>query len=165
MTTAAKTKIQPTWTTEKIREEAVNGMTGTWGVTMKVISELGPEAQKKMQHAMIEHKVAVYKKLNVKSPIELVRAMAEFEVNVFGSKINVWGDEKQASMEYEYCACYNAMQKNTSGCCSTDKKEQEAMAQCFSDKMQGIAKGFGWSKGEVKFPAKENEPAVVTFTK
>jgi hypothetical protein len=164
MTTAAtKTKIQPTWDTNKIREEAVNSMTGHMGLTFKVLGELGPEAQKKFHNAMIEYKVAHYKKLNVKTPIEMVRAMAEFEVNVFGSKINIWGDEKEAHMEYEYCACWNAMQKNCSGAMS--EKEQECMSTSFNDKMAQIAKAFGWSKGEVKFPTKPNEPAVVHFVK
>lgn len=162
MTTATKTKIQPSWNTQKIQEEAVNSMTGQMGVTYKVLGELGPEAQKKFQQAMVEYKVAHFKKLNVKTPIEMVRAMAEFEVNVFGSKINVWGDEKEAHMEYEYCACYNAMQKSG---CSMSEKEQECMSKGFNEKMQAIAKAFGWSKGEVKFPTNPNEKAVVTFCK
>jgi hypothetical protein len=161
MTTATKTPIQVTWNVQKIQEEAVSSMTRNMMTTMSVMQKLGPEAQKQLGHAMVESKIEHFKKLGVKTPLELVKAMAEFEVNVFGSKIIVWGDEKEASLEYEYCACYNAMQK----ACNMNGKGQEEMGQCWAESMQATATAFGFSKGEVKFPTKPEEHAVITFIK
>ena len=165
MTVANKTQIKQTWNLEKVQEEAVSAMTRNCGVVQNVLSQLGQEAQKKYQQAVVQMKVEHFRKLNVKTPIELVKAMAEFEVNVFGSRVVVWGDEKQASMEYEYCACYNAMQKNASACATTGGKNMEEMAKCFQESTQLIAKEFGFTKGEVKFPTNPEEHAVITFTK
>ena len=165
MTVANKIQIKTTWNLEKVQEEAVHAMVRNCGVTQNVLQQLGPDAQKKFQTAMVEMKFEHFKKLNVKTPIELIKAMAEFEVNVFGSKIVVWGDEKEASMEYEYCACFNAMQKNASACSTTAGKNQEEMAKCFNESTNMLAKQFGFSKGEVKFPTKPEEHAVITFIK
>ena len=164
MTTAAinKTSVTPTWKLEKVQQESVRSMVDQMGATMKVINELGPEAAKKWHHAVLEIKINHFKKLNVKTPIEMVKAMAEFEVNVFGSKIRYWGDEKEAHMEYEHCACYQAMQDSG---CKPSEKEMEVMSKSCAEKMQGLATAFGWTKGEMKFPTTPNEPAVVTFIK
>jgi len=159
-TTATKTPAHQTWTKEKIQEESVNGMVRLMTTTMRAIHEIGPEAVKKLDHAMLEMKVNHYKKLNVKTPIELVKIMAEYEVNVFGSKIAYWGDDKEAHMEYEYCACYNAMLNSE---CKLSKEEQEGMGKCFAEKMHGLAKAFGWTKAEVKFPTEKT--SHITFTK
>jgi hypothetical protein len=165
MTTAAanKTTIQTTWNVTRIQEEAVNAMTRQQGVTMHMLQELGTEWQTKFRTAMVKAQVEHLRKLGVKTPFDLVKAMAEFEVNVLGSKITVWGDDKQASMEYEYCACYNAMQKN--GLCSGDAKQQESMMNCFNEKLNAIAKEFGMSKAEIKFATSPSERTVITFVK
>ena len=158
MTTATKTPIKPTWNVQKIQEEAVGSMTRHMMTSFKVIEKLGPEAQKQFGQAMIEMKVEHFKKLGVKTPIDLVKAFAEFETNVFGSKINVWGDEKQASMEYEHCACWESMKK----ACPMDAKKEEEMGNCWAEQNNALAKAFGFSKAEVKF---DGPHAVVTYTK
>lgn len=160
MTTATKTPINQTWSVAKIQEKAVEAMSSKMMTTFAVVEKLGPQAMQAFHKAMTEEKVTHLKKEGAKTPIDAVRLLAEFEVNVFGSKITVWGDEKQASMEYEYCACWNAMQK---ACPNMDEKAKEQMGKCWAESLNEMAKGLGFSKGEVTFPTEQR--AVVTFTK
>lgn len=86
--------------------------------------------------------------------------MSEYETNLFGSKIVVWGDEKSASMQYEVCACYDAMKKEL----KLTPAQDEQMGGIFAKNIELIGKEFGF-KGEVKFDAAKEACAVVTFTK
>jgi homoserine trans-succinylase len=159
MTVATKTPIKQSWNVEKIQAEAVGSMTRHMMTTFQVIEKLGPEAQKQFHQAMTQMKVEHFKKLGVKTPIDLVKAFAEFEVNVFGSKIVVWGDDKEASMEYEQCACWESMQKVMP---MNEQKKQE-MGKCWSEQINAIAKAFDFSKAEMTFPTEKT--SIVTYTK
>lgn len=160
MTTATKTPVQQTWNVTKIQEEAVSSMSRHMMTTFSVIEKLGPEAMEKFHAAMTEMKFQHLKKLNAKTPYEVVKALAEFEVNVLGSKISIMGDDKTASMEYEYCACFNAMQKEMP---NADPKQKEEMGKCWAKSVDSLAKKLGMSKAEVAFPTPEK--AIITFTK
>jgi len=125
--------------------------------TMGVLCKHGEELTKEFQTAMLHNKVEHFKKLEVKTPIELVKAMAEFEANVFGSKIEIWGDEKSAHMQYNACGMWNAMKKFG----KMEPKQEEMMGTQFATCMTNLAKEFGF-KGETKM---EGEIALVSFTK
>jgi hypothetical protein len=157
MTTATKTPVTTTWNVQQIQESAVEHMSRNMMATFQVIEKLGPEAKQQWHQALTQMKVEHLKKQGAKTPFEVVKAIAEFEVNVLGSKISVWGDDKQASMEYEKCACWEAMQK----ACPMDAKKEEEMGKCWAESLNQEAKLLGFSKAEVKF---EGKP-VVTFIK
>lgn len=159
MTTATlnRTVVEPKWNTTKIQEEAVRMYALQFMTAMNVLCKQGEQAAREFTTAMQQNKIEHYKQLNIKTPIELVQAMSEFETNVFGSKIEIWGDEKAAHLQYNQCGMWNAM-KNTG---KMNCQQEEKMGQTFEHCVQGLAQGFGF-KGEVKF---EGEKAVLTFTK
>lgn len=152
-----KTKIEAKWTPEKLQQEAAQAIIGGWATAMKIFEKMGPEAVGEYERAMLEHKVEMYKKLNVKTPVELVKAMAEHEANLFGSKIVVWGDETEAKMEYETCGCWETMQKLMPMTPEMEKK----MGEGWTKSIQMMAKALGF-KGEVQMGEKTS---VITFTK
>lgn len=160
MTTATKTLIQASWAPTKIQTETAEAFARNMGLTMTVLSKFGPEAIKEFEVASTKQKVEQIKKAGAKTPIEVVKVMAEIETNLFGSKIYVYGDEKQASMEYEVCGCYNAMQKT--GIVTETNKEE--IGKNWSECLNRTAKELGFAKAEVKFS--DAAPcAVVTYTK
>ncbi len=157
MTTATLTKqmVEAKWTTVKMQEEFARVMAKNTMTTMGVVCKHGEEITKELQTAMLHNKVEHFKTLNVKTPMELVKAMAEFEVNMFGSKIEVWGDEKAAHMQYVSCGMWNAM-KNVGMAPTQEEQMGNSMKEC----MQNVAKEFGF-KGETKF---EGDVCTVSIT-
>jgi len=160
MTTVALNKqvVEPKWNTTKIQEEVARTHSMLYLTAMNFVAKHGGEkGVEEFQTEMRNHKVEHYKKLGVKTPLDLVKAMAEFEVNVFGSKVEISGDDHKAELKYNSCAMWNAMK--TFGHLNTQQEEQ--MGRSFDMCMQNLAKEFGF-KGESKF---EGEVCVLSFTK
>ncbi|HEY9775505.1 MAG TPA: hypothetical protein V6C81_17195 [Planktothrix sp.] len=160
MTTATlnKTKVEQKWDTHKIQEEIARLMGVQYLTTMNVLQKVGGEkAVHEFQAAMRQNKVEHYKKLGANTPVELVKLMSEFEANVFGSKIEIWGDEKSASLKYDSCAMWNAMKKHG----NFNAQQEEQMGKGFESCMTDLAKEFGFH-AETKM---EGETAIITFTK
>lgn len=157
--TISKTVITPTWTIGQIQESIARVHGIQFFTTMQILGKLGGEqAIQEFQSEMRKVKVAHYKTLGVKTPIELAKAIAEFETNVFGSKIEIWGDDKQAFLQYDSCAIWNAMQKAG----NLTPKQEEEMGAKFESCMKSLAQEFGF-KGETKF---EGEACcVISFSK
>src|SRR5262245_29693714 len=111
MTTLTKTEIKPTWKLTELQENLSRAWVNQYSAAMGVICKHAPQAIEEFEAAIRANKVQYFKSKNVKTPVELVKAMAEFETNAFGSKIEIWGDDKEATMHYNFCGIYNAMQK------------------------------------------------------
>jgi hypothetical protein len=151
-----KTEVKPTWTPEKMQEMYSRMMANSYMSAMQVICKHGEEATKEFQEISRKPMIAYYKKLNVTTPIEIIKAKAELESNIFGSKIEFWGDEKEAHLVYNSCGMWNAM-KETGMPKEQEAKMCEGMEQCVS----AFAHEFGL-KSEVKF---EGEKATITLRK
>ncbi len=161
MTTAtpSKTQITASWNPTKIQQETAEAFARNMGITMNILKK-NPDAMQEFETESTNSKVEHFKKLGVTTPLQLVTAMAEFESNLFGSKIKIWGDDKQASMEYEVCGCWNAMQKVG----VVNSKNEEEIGKGWAECLNRTAKGFGFNKAEVIYGTNEKEPcAVVTF--
>ncbi len=158
MTTATLTKhvVEAKWNTVKLQEEFARVVATNMMTTMHVMCK-NEEMMKEFQTAMLHNKVEHFKALHVTNPMELVKAMAEFEANLFGSKIEIWGDEKAAHMQYNACGMWNAMKKTG----KMEPKQEEKMGEQFAMCTQNLAKEFGM-KAEVKM---EGETCLMTFTK
>jgi hypothetical protein len=159
-TTLQKTEIKTTWTIPQIQDTVSLAMMRNMTASFKVVEKAGPQVLKDWYQAITANRVESLKAAGVKTPLELVTAMAEFETNVFGSKIKVYGDEKQASLEYEVCACFNAMQK-----CGMSQTELEHMGKNCAENTNHLAEAFGFT-GEMKKGGQPGEPmATITFTR
>lgn len=150
-----KTEIKPTWELKKVQEHTARAFANTMMSAMEILGKHGEEAMKEFQAKTREPMVKLYKELGVKTPLDLVKIKAEYETNVFGSHIEIWGDEKEAHLKYLSCAMWENMKT-----CMT-KEQQEGAGACMATCVSNFAKEFGF-KGDVKF---ENETAIITFTK
>ena len=160
MTTIQKIKIQPTWDIKQIREKAALVAVSNMSTALVEIAKYGPEALKQYQEAWTTNcKIANIRKHNIQTPIDLVKYLAEFDSNVFGSEMEIWGDEKSASYTYISCGCFNACQAT-----GIMKPENgELLENFFQGSTEFLAKELGF-KVEVKRAGKESFP-IFTYTK
>jgi len=157
MTTAIakKTPIEIKWPVNKVQEQAARVLAHQMLAAQTVLSKYGPEAFEQFDKQILTSKVEYYKSIGIKSPIDLVRAMGEFESNLFGSKVEIWGDDKQASLTYDSCGILNAMKPKLT------PEMEEKIGSYFERCVENLGREFGF-KGEVKF---EEPSATVTFIK
>src|SRR5437868_1207240 len=110
MTTVIERKtIKPEWQISKIQTETAKVFARQFLSAYKALSKFGPEALKEFDKNVLANKIEHYKSIGVKTPIQLVEAIAEFETNVFGSKIEIVGDDTKATLTYQSCAVWEAM--------------------------------------------------------
>lgn len=158
MTTATtKERVQQTWPVSKVQQETARVLSNSCFNAMTILEKAGPEFVKQYNDAILASKVDFYRSIGVKTPMDLVKAMAEFETNVFGSKIVFFGDDKTASLEYEECACLEQMKKNP----NFKPEAMEKMGKFFAENTEKLAKEFGF-KGEMKM---NGQTAQLTFCK
>jgi len=152
-----KTPVEAKWTLSKVQEETAQAMARNFLATMTVLGKYGKEAHEEFEKICVANKIDYFKTRNIKSPLDLVKAMAEYEANIFGSKIKISGDDKQAELTYDVCGCWNAMK--TVG--NLKPEQEEKMGDQFARTIEHLGRHFGF-KSEVKF---EEPCATVTFTK
>jgi hypothetical protein len=160
MTTATLSKItvKPTWTVEKLQQNVARAYAMQLIAAMTVLGKHGGEkALEEFQTIMRSNKVEHLKGLGVKTPIELVQHLAEFEANVFGSVVEIWGDEKAAHMTYTTCGMWKAMEASGKLSAEQIEKMGAGMQNC----MSLTAKEFGLNAEVVK----SNDLCTVNFTK
>ena len=155
MTTIAPTKIKTTWEIKKIQEMTAKSMSDSMMAAMGVLRKHGEETLKEFQAAQREPMIKYYKGLGIKTPMDLAKAKAELETNMFGSEIEIKGEENKAELKYISCAMWNNMKS-----CMNEEQQKEA-GTCFEACVSSFAKEFGFT-GEVKF---DGETATITFKK
>lgn len=156
---AKKTLVEGTWTTEQKQEKTATLFAATNMNVMKVLEKHGHDAIKEFQTAMNNQKHEYLTKAGVKTPIALVKHLAEFETNLFGSKIEITGDEHTASMTYLHCGMWEAMQKT---CNMTEEKACE-MGKGWEACLNETATKLGM-KAKLEMGADKKMPTI-TFTK
>src|SRR5277367_2302666 len=109
-TTLKKTPVEATWTIQQVQEGAAM-VAANMCVSAKAVLSKNEALLTEYETMVRTNKVNHYKALGVKTPMDLVKAMATFEANVFGSKIEIGGDDQTAVLNYESCAMWNAIEK------------------------------------------------------
>jgi len=161
MTTTTPTKklVEATWTTKQIQEAAAAMAANMCFSAKSVLMKHGDMALlNEYENTVRQGKIEHYKALGVKTPIELVKAMAETETNVFGSQIEIVGDDKTATLNYISCAMWNQMEKMMG---KMTPEQQEKAGASFQNCVSETAKAFDL-KADVKMGDKT---CTITFTK
>jgi hypothetical protein len=157
MTTIQKEQVKPSWKPEQLHEMFSHMTANNFMVAMNVLGKHGEAAVNEFKTESRKPMIQYYKRLNVKTPIEILRAKAELETNVFGSVTEVWGNETEAHLTYIKCGMWDAMKKCSGGCAETEAKMMQGFESCVAE----FAHEFGF-KGEVKV---EGEKATITIKK
>lgn len=109
--TTTITKVDTKWDTKKLQEVNTRVFASMYISAFQALSKQGEKAFDEFESTMRSFKIEAYKHLGVKTPLDLVRAIAETEFNLFGSQIEIIGDEKKATLKYNTCGIWDAMQK------------------------------------------------------
>ena len=157
MTTLTKTSVKPTWSPAKIQEETARVVASTCMAAQQTAAKLGEQAMTELQNTSRQFKVAHLKSLGVSNALDLAKALAELEVNLYGSQIDISGDEKSATLTYNQCAMWEAMKKIG----QFTPEQEEKMAGGFQSCMQSLAHELGLN-ATVKF---EGETCAINFAK
>ncbi len=145
MTTAIiqKTVVEPSWTRIKVQEEASSAVTGQMFATTRILASAAPELLSQIRQEWSKLRVEYFRAQGVRTPLDLVRAWAEYDANMFGSTLRYWGDEKQAHVEYNHCACWSVLEHLTSA-----ESEQASMSTGWAQITQMLATQFGFTGSE-----------------
>jgi hypothetical protein len=157
MTTLTKTTVKPTWSPSKVQEETARLVASNCMAAQQAAAKLGEQALTEFQAAGREAKVAHLKSLGVSNALELAKALAEMEVNLFGSQIDISGDENKATLTYNHCAMWETMKKLG----KFTPEQEEKMAGGFQSCMQSLAQDLGLN-ATVKF---EGNTCAIDFAK
>lgn len=156
--TATATKVTTKWDAKKVAQTTSAIMSATWMSAYEVLSKLDHKALLEFNKLVTEHKLNHYKSLNIKTPLELVKAIAETEHNVFGSEIEIVGDEQKATLKYVSCGMWEASQKH---CAKFSQEQQQKMGEMCQESWKHIAEQFGF-----KFEPKMGKDTFeMTFSK
>ncbi|HEY9773706.1 MAG TPA: hypothetical protein V6C81_07835 [Planktothrix sp.] len=143
MTTTTPTKVTTKWDSKKIAETTSHLVAGTWLAAFEVLSKLDKKAVEEFHKLTTQHKLSFYKNLNIKTPMELVRAIAEHDHNLFGSEIEISGDENKATLKYNTCGVWQASEKL--GAKNFSPEQQKLMGDQCAQSWNTIAKEFGFN--------------------
>lgn len=154
---AQKMLVEPKWPVTKVQEESSKALARQFLAAFEVLSKFGPQAVEEFDKKLLNGKTEYYKNLGVQTPLDLIKAIAESESNIFGSSIEIWGDDTKASLTYKVCGMWNAMQKLQ----KMTPEMEEKMGNHFETCIHNLAKEFGFN-AEVKF---EEPCATLTISK
>jgi len=157
MTTVAPTKVEAKWDVQKRQEVTAQIVASQCLAVQGLLQKVSPELKEQFENQAREYRVKAFKKLGVKTPIDLAKAMAEVDANIYGSKVEISGDETKAQVKFEQCAVGKAIEEISGMTPEQMKKMFEGMESC----AQKTAKEFGF-KGETRM---EGQGVVITFSK
>ena len=135
MTTMTKTPVKATWTPSKIQEETAMLVASNCMAAYQTISTLGEKALQDYKATSRTLRVDHLKNLGVKNALDIAKAIAEQETNLYGSKIEISGDENCATLTYNYCGMWDAMKKVG----KLTPEQEEQMGAGFQTCMQDLA--------------------------
>jgi hypothetical protein len=156
-TVVAGTKVEAKWDAQKRQEVTARIAAANCLAVQNLLQKVTPELKEQYENQAREYKVQAFKKIGVRTPLELVQAMAEVDANVYGSKVEISGDDTKAQIKFEQCAVGKAIQEVGNLNQEQMKKMFEGMDAC----AQKTAKEFGF-KAETRV---QNDTAEITFSK
>lgn len=155
--TTTVTKVDKKWETKKVQEESARLVATIYMSAFETLSKYGEKAHEEFETLVRNHKIDRYRALGVKTPMDLVRAIAETEHNVFGSQIEICGDDKKATLRYNSCGMWEATQKLH----KMTEQQKEIMSKNCQASYTKIAQEFG-----LNFESRmDNDTYTMTFSK
>lgn len=155
--TTTVTKIDTKWETKRTQEVTSEIISSMHVAAAQVLEKLGEKPYEEYMSILREHKLNLYKQMGVKTPMDLVRAIAEIDFNLYGSQIEITGDEKRANLTYKTCGVWESMQKM----CKFTAEQEEKMGKYCTANWTAVAKEFGFTYE----PKMEKDSYGLTFSK
>jgi predicted RNA-binding protein Jag len=136
-----KHSVKPQWTLGQVRHEAARMAAGTIVARMKMMEKVSPAQIKRFVKVSAKEKAKFFKSCGVKSPLDLVKFMAEHEVNMFGAKARIAGDENQALLINEKPTVWLEAKRLA----AMNEKQEKAMTRQYETWMKELGSALGFS--------------------
>jgi len=157
-TSLQKQPIKQSWPIEKI-QEAARHFAGFIISDKLLLLENSPQAADPLCEQSAERKAELFKSLGVKTPMDLVRHMAEFEVNLFGAQASISGDDNKAVLFNEKPAAWLEAKKIA----NMSPEQEKEMQKHHEQWLKNLAEKLGFSV-EVDMAADRNSETL-TFSR
>lgn len=159
MITSVQTQqIKPTWDLKRVQEAAVTHAAYTIISRLHCIEKHAGKETDERENASAHLKSELMKKRGVKTPMDLVKHIAEFEVNMFGADANIHGDDQNATLVTEKSPVWQEAKK-----LGNLTKEQETIMQThYRQWMESLAQAFGF-RAQVEV-SQDSNSSKITFS-
>lgn len=94
------TKVEATWNTDRVRKEA-GRLIFDYKMAIWLALQDQPEILEKLQEVLYGEFVKQLQAEGIKTPIDLVRYLAELTANLFGGTVSIIGDTSEASLAFD----------------------------------------------------------------
>ena len=159
MTSSINTQtIKQTWDLKKVQEAATKHAAHRIVSRLHFIEKHPGKEIDELEHASAHLKSEMMKKCGVRTPMDLAKHIAEFEVNVYATEANVQGDEQNAVVVTERSTVWQEAKK-----LGNMTKEQELTMQThYRQWIESLAEGFGF-KAQLEI-SKDGNSSKITFS-
>jgi hypothetical protein len=154
-----KQKIKPTWDVKKMQEAATNMVSHKIASRLQCIENHPGKEIEEMEKHCAQMKAEVIKQYGVRTPMDLVKHLAEFEVNMFGAEASIEGNDQQATLINEKPTVWLDAKKQT----HLSKDQEMKMQKHYRQWMDDLAQQFGF-KAQVEI-AHDGNSSKITFSK
>ncbi|HEY9775164.1 MAG TPA: hypothetical protein V6C81_15470 [Planktothrix sp.] len=152
-----KQKIEPSWSVSEIQEHVVKSICSQMQMKLEMAESGKLQNAEELRNKSAQHKAECFKKDGVKSPLELVKKLAELEVNLTGSKVSISGDDERATLIQDEPKVYLEIRQKI------DEQKLEKLREFFSAWMTQLGQNFGFqTKVEL---APEGKGTKITFSR
>lgn len=159
MTTSfQKQQIKQTWDVKKLQDCATKMVAEKIAGRLKCIEKHPGKEIEEMEKASAHLRSETMKKCGVKTPMDLVKHLAEFEVNMFGTQASIGGEEKNAVLYNEKPTVWLEAKKLI----HLTKAQEETLQHHYCQWMEHLAQGFGF-KADVEV-ANDGNSSQITFS-
>ena len=159
MSTSMQTeKIKQSWDLQKIQEEATKMVSHKIASTIHILKKHPGKEIKEMEKVSAHITADMLKNCGVKTPMDLVKYLAEYEVNMFGAEASISGDDQCAVLINEKPTVWLETLKAN----DFSEEQIETMQEHFISFMKHLGHGLGF-KAHIEI-AEDGNSSKITFT-
>lgn len=140
-TLVQKHSIQPKWSIGELRREATRMVASSIVARIKMMEKAPAGQVNKFVKSSAKEKASFFKACGVQSPLDLVKFLAEHEVNMFGSRAKISGDEDSAFVINEWPRVWLEAKRLA----PMNHKQEQMMIHQYETWMQELGKTFGFT--------------------
>ena len=159
MTTSTKMqKIKQSWDINKLQQEATKMVSHKIASTLHILKKHPGKEISEMEKVSAHITADMLKNCGIKTPMDLAKYLAEYEVNMFGSEASISGDDHCAVLINEKSTVWlETLEAN-----DFSEKQIETMHEHFSSFVKHLGHGLGF-KTHVEI-ADDGRSSKITFT-
>lgn len=151
-----KKPVAPNWQTSKVQTEVLKSVATIYASLEKTLSKTSPEIVAEVNKIVLINK-GYYENQPIKTPIDLVNAIAEYTANVLGIKVAIAGEPNKASVVFEGGTLANQLAAIN----SVPPNQVPALVEYFKNGLADLGAQFGF-KSEITTAQPD---FIVTFIK